>query len=205
MRTELLNQGQENLNLILGFTFVYLFYRDWHQLQIEIPGVNFINILLTAFTRAEPESAKRQSSCWSFLCFWDLHTQNLLVESLWNWPQETLEPSDVLVFNRKSKIKINKSGVLQNKLDYLVLCSSWYAWFSMMKYSPIYYCQCFIELTGYFLFLLFYWIGQKKFLLIISVKFLDWRNWRTHFGLRTNSYPALTRGKPIQSKQLVIL
>ncbi len=38
------------------------------------PGVNFINILWAFFTRTDPESAKRQSSCQSFWCFWDLGT-----------------------------------------------------------------------------------------------------------------------------------
>jgi len=36
-------------------------------------GVDFTNILLGAFTLADPKSAKIQSSRQSFLGFWDLH------------------------------------------------------------------------------------------------------------------------------------
>jgi len=42
--------------------------------------VNFINVLLAAFARTGLESAKRQSSCQSFLRFWDLRVQKLLIE-----------------------------------------------------------------------------------------------------------------------------
>jgi len=33
-----------------------------------------------------PKAQKRQSSFQSFLQFWDLHVQKLLVECWWNWP-----------------------------------------------------------------------------------------------------------------------
>jgi len=42
------------------------------MLMILTPGVNFINILRAAFTSADPKSARTQSSCQSFLRFWDL-------------------------------------------------------------------------------------------------------------------------------------
>jgi len=45
------------------------------------PGVNFINIQWAAFTLEEPKSVKK-SSCQSFLRFWDLHVQKLLVNML---------------------------------------------------------------------------------------------------------------------------
>jgi len=48
------------------------------------PGVNFINIQWAACAWADPKSAKRQSSCQSFVHFWDLHAQKLHVELLWN-------------------------------------------------------------------------------------------------------------------------
>ncbi len=41
--------------------------------------------LIAAFTCTDPKSAKRQSHCQSFLCFWDLGVQKLLVECWWNW------------------------------------------------------------------------------------------------------------------------
>ncbi len=44
------------------------------------PGVNFINVLQAGFTSADPKSSKRQLSCQSFLCFWDLRAQKLHVE-----------------------------------------------------------------------------------------------------------------------------
>ncbi len=49
------------------------------------PEVNFINVLRAAFTRPDPESAKKQSSCQSFMSFWDLGKYKLLVEHWWNW------------------------------------------------------------------------------------------------------------------------
>jgi hypothetical protein len=49
-------------------------------------GVNFINVLRAAFTSAVPKSAKKQSSCQSFLHFQDLLAQKLLKERWWNWP-----------------------------------------------------------------------------------------------------------------------
>ncbi len=39
------------------------------NIQATRPGVNFINILWATFTCADPKSAKRQSSCQSFLQF----------------------------------------------------------------------------------------------------------------------------------------
>jgi len=50
------------------------------------PGLNFINVLLTAFTLAEPKSVKRYwwLTC-IFLPFWDLWAQKMLVERWWNW------------------------------------------------------------------------------------------------------------------------
>ncbi len=42
------------------------------------PGVNFINVLQAAFTCANPESAKRHSSCQSFLHFWNLWVKSCL-------------------------------------------------------------------------------------------------------------------------------
>ena len=44
------------------------------------PGVNFINVLQAAFTYEAPKSAKRQSSCKSFLHFYDLCEQKQLIE-----------------------------------------------------------------------------------------------------------------------------
>jgi len=35
-------------------------------------GLNFINVLRTAFTRADSKRVKKESSCQSFLCFRDL-------------------------------------------------------------------------------------------------------------------------------------
>jgi len=46
------------------------------------PEVNFIIILRGAFMRADPESPKRHSSCQSFLRFWDLRAQKLLLMKL---------------------------------------------------------------------------------------------------------------------------
>jgi len=48
--------------------------------RIFISGVNFINILLAAFTHADPKSEKRQSNCQPLLRFWDLLEQKPLVE-----------------------------------------------------------------------------------------------------------------------------
>jgi hypothetical protein len=42
------------------------------------PGVDFTNIIQAAFTYAE-KSANRQPSCQSFLRFWDLRAQNMLI------------------------------------------------------------------------------------------------------------------------------
>jgi hypothetical protein len=45
------------------------------------PSVNFINVLRAAFTRADYESAKKDSQVVNlFLHFWDLHMKNLFVE-----------------------------------------------------------------------------------------------------------------------------
>ncbi len=42
------------------------------SLIVSATELNFINVLRAAFTHVDPESAKkRQSSCQSFLCFWD--------------------------------------------------------------------------------------------------------------------------------------
>jgi len=49
-------------------------------------GLNFINVLCTAFKRADPESVKRYwwLNC-TFLRFWDLWVLKLYVECWWNW------------------------------------------------------------------------------------------------------------------------
>jgi len=52
----------------------------WKMLVKMTPGVNFINFLHKAFTRADPKSAKKTYSLTVPLCFGDLHVYKLLVE-----------------------------------------------------------------------------------------------------------------------------
>ncbi len=43
------------------------------------------------FTHSKIQKHKKiQSSCWSFLYFWDLHDQKLLLKCLWNWLQVSI-------------------------------------------------------------------------------------------------------------------
>jgi len=51
-----------------------------HLTQTLCLGVNFINIIGEAFTRADPKSTKKTFNCQSLLRFWDLCAQKLLVE-----------------------------------------------------------------------------------------------------------------------------
>jgi len=44
-------------------------------------GLNFINVLRTAFTRADPESVIIQSNPQYLLRFWDLRAQKLYVKT----------------------------------------------------------------------------------------------------------------------------
>jgi len=62
--------------MILGSACVKAFCK---MLVKSTPVINATNILKVAFDLADPESAKRQSSCLTFLHFWDLLLQNLLV------------------------------------------------------------------------------------------------------------------------------
>jgi len=46
------------------------------------PGLNFINVLRTAYKRSDPESVTIQSNPQYLLCFWDLRAQKLYVKTL---------------------------------------------------------------------------------------------------------------------------
>ncbi len=48
------------------------------------PGLNFINILQTAFMRVNPERLEFSKILSIFLHFWDLRAQKLLVKHWWN-------------------------------------------------------------------------------------------------------------------------
>jgi len=56
-------------------------------------GVNFINILLEAFTCADLKSTKKTVKFSVFWCFWDLQAQEMLKECWWNLRQASISPT----------------------------------------------------------------------------------------------------------------
>jgi len=71
--------SHQYLFTLLGSTHV----KAVHRILIKLsPGVNFINILWTAYTWAEPIRLKKTVKSWVFLRFWDLRVQKLCLNML---------------------------------------------------------------------------------------------------------------------------
>jgi len=64
------------------------------------PGLNFINVLRTAFTLVDPKSIKKTlMTKLYFLHFWDLRVQKLCIECWWNWHQVEKRRSNFFEFD----------------------------------------------------------------------------------------------------------
>jgi len=74
---------------ISSFTAQKDHYRDdSYWAQAIVTECQFHQHSTSNFTLEDLESTKRQSSCQSFLDFWNLRSQRPLLEGWWNWPQE---------------------------------------------------------------------------------------------------------------------
>ncbi len=61
-------------------------HHSWFQLFPKyIPGVDFTNIFTRTFGACRSQKHKKLTTWLSFLRFWALRTQKLLVKHLWNW------------------------------------------------------------------------------------------------------------------------
>jgi len=89
-------------------------------------GVNFTNILCSAFTCTDLKSAKKIDNLTLFLRFWDLCMKKLLVENLWNWHQVFGLPRD----QRNDRIVQVKKGYkwMTSQSDLTVWRHSLYLW-----------------------------------------------------------------------------
>jgi len=66
------------------------------------PGVYFINVSMSA----DSKSAKKQTSCQSFLRFWNMHTPKLLIKCWWNWPGRETTRQSSWVVSGKNILKV---------------------------------------------------------------------------------------------------
>jgi len=90
------------------------------RITIQVTIIFIILILLTAFTLANSESTKRQSSCQSFLHFLDLRVQKLVVECWWHRPQVSISPT----FHKQLKTIIYKREIFS--AQYWTQCNKKY-------------------------------------------------------------------------------
>ncbi len=67
---------------MVWFRFQTKLKLGWNQATAgQQPGVNFINIVHTAFALVDPESLRTQSSCCIILRIWDLRVKMLYIEN----------------------------------------------------------------------------------------------------------------------------
>jgi len=67
--------------VVVGRETFYFYIFSWHW-SVSISSKFYKQLLRMQI----PKAQIRQSSCQSFLRFWDLCVQKLLIECWWNWP-----------------------------------------------------------------------------------------------------------------------